>query len=339
MTPSSGGFVLANLANVTRMTKVGIRLILLAAGLANLHVTAERASATRGMVTPIGSCTSLEGRRIAASEIGLPTTGASVVSAHLVAAAGQRVSHGQVVLAIPEYCRVKGIIAPVDPQAPTINFHVNVPTSWNGKLIQLGGSGLNGGIPVALTTSMQWGPESIPRNAPYALSRGFVTYGSDSGHTNAGMRVGGPGFAVDWMSNQEALTNFASAQKKKTRDVAVVLVKTLYGVGPRHSYFMGTSQGGREALMVAQRFPQDYDGVFSQITNEIVPPYVDVIAMLDDWVEKGKAPADAPVLTSMDTAPPFNVTSSLPMCRYPRYPRYKGRADPKNAGSYTCAKP
>lgn len=43
------------------------------------------------------------------------------------------------------------------------------------------------------------------------------------------------------------------------------------------------------------------------ITNEIVPSYVDVIAMLDDWVETGKAPADAPVLTSMDTATPFNA--------------------------------
>ena len=255
---------MSNLALETKQ-RIRVILVILAAGLAGDHAIARQASATRGMVTPNASCTSLEGRKIAASEIGLPTTGASVVSATLVEATGQHVSNGQVVLAIPEYCRVKGIIAPIDPQAPTINVQVNVPTSWNGKLIQLGGSGLNGGIPVSLTTSMQWGPESIPPNAPYALSRGFVTYGSDSGHTNAGMRVGGPGFAVDWMSNQEALTNFASAQMKKTHDVAVVLVKTLYGVAPRHSYFMGTSQGGREALMVAQRFPQDYDGVFSQI--------------------------------------------------------------------------
>ena len=50
--------------------------------------------------------------------------------------------------------------------------------------MQLGGSGTNGVIPVALTTGMQWGPESIPPSSPYALARGFVTYGSDSGHQN-----------------------------------------------------------------------------------------------------------------------------------------------------------
>ena len=69
-----------------------------------------------------------------------------------------------------------------------------------------------------------------------------------------------------------------------------------------------------------------------------MPAYVDFIAMLDDWVDAGKTPADAPVLTAMDPAPPFAVNSSLPMCRYPLYPRYKGEGDPKNAGNYACAK-
>ena len=82
---------------------------------------------------------------------------------------------------------------PVDPAAPKINFQVNLPTDWNGKIMQLGGSGTNGVIPVALTTGMQWGPESIPPNSPYALSRGFVTYGSDSGHQNAPAAARGRG--------------------------------------------------------------------------------------------------------------------------------------------------
>ena len=113
---------------------------------------------------------------------------------------------------------------------------------------------------------MHWGPESIPPNAPYALSRGFVVYGSDSGHQAAGGR-GAPAAApaADWTTNDEAFTNFAYAQMKKTHDVAVALVARFYGESIRRSYYLGSSQGGREALIVAQRFPQDYDGVFAQV--------------------------------------------------------------------------
>ena len=158
----------------------------------------------------------------------------------LVPASPQAVAVDRAVLAIPEYCRVTGRIAPVDPAAPPINFHLNLPTSWNRKLAQLGGSGQNGVIPVALTTGMQWGPESIPPNAPYALSRGFVVYGSDSGHQGAGGRgAAGAPPQPDWTTNDEAFTNFAYAQMKKTRDVAVALVARFYGESIRHSYYLG----------------------------------------------------------------------------------------------------
>jgi len=72
------------------------------------------------------------------------------------------------------------------------------------------------------------------------------------------------------------------------------------------------------------------------LTGAQVPMYVDFIKLLDDWVEQGKAPADTQVLTDMDPTPPFKVNASLPMCRYPMFPRYKGAGDPKQAGSYTC---
>jgi feruloyl esterase len=202
---------------------------------------------------------------VAAAAIGLPTSGATVAAADLVPASPQTIAGERVVLAIPEYCRVTGRIAPVDPSAPPINYHVNLPTAWNRKLAQLGGSGQNGVIPVALTTGMHWGPESIPPNAPYALSRGFVVYGSDSGHQMAGGRNTAAAPAADWTANDEAFTNFAYAQMKKTHDVVVALVARYYAESVRHSYFLGASQGGREALIVTQRFPQDYDGVFAQV--------------------------------------------------------------------------
>ena len=72
------------------------------------------------------------------------------------------------------------------------------------------------------------------------------------------------------------------------------------------------------------------------VTNALVPAYVDFIAMLDDWVEHGRAPSDTQVLSDMDTAPPFAVHATFPMCRYPMYPRYQGKGDPKAAGSYAC---
>ena len=532
------------------------------------------------------SCDSLAGMTVAAAAIGLPTSGATVAAAELIPASPQTIAGERVVLAIPEYCRVTGRIAPVDTAAPPINFHVNLPTSWNRKLAQLGGSGQNGVIPVALTTGMQWGPESLPPNAPYALARGFVVYGSDSGHQTAGGRNTAAAPAADWTANDEAFTNFAYAQMKKTHDVVVALVARYYAESVRHSYYLGASQGGREALIVVQRFPQDYDGVFAQvpantyvhlsigeplarakaqmgegwippakvavigkevlrqcdaldgladglvsnymacdkrfnptlsgnpfaavrceggtdagdsclsdaqiraanaihgsmtypfalahgwttfsgwptgsessmnwkglparptpasnfgvlrsriirdpnanlleadlsryatelrrlsetidaadpdlsafrkrggklimkvnttdytvnprwvmdyydkvrqtmggrtvdefvrfyvaiglfhnrnvgrnpISNALVPGFVDFIAMLDDWVEQGKAPGDTQVLSEMDLVPPFTVNATFPMCAYPMYPRYKGTGDAKAAGSYTCTR-
>lgn len=228
--------------------------------------TAGHAAPQNGMVRNRIGCESLAGWTVPAKAIGLPTSGATIGAADLVSASPQTVNGDRAVLAIPEYCRVTGRIAPVDPAAPPINFHVNLPTSWNRKLAQMGGSGQNGVIPVALTTGMHWGPESIPPNAPYALSRGFVVYGSDSGHQSAGGRgASGAPPPPDWTANDEAFTNFAYAQMKKTHDVTVALVGRFYSEPIRHSYYLGASQGGREALIVTQRFPEDYDGVFAQV--------------------------------------------------------------------------
>ena len=74
------------------------------------------------------------------------------------------------------------------------------------------------------------------------------------------------------------------------------------------------------------------------VTNALVPAYVDFITMLDDWVEHGRTPADTQVLSDMDTVPPFTVHATFPMCRYPMYPRYQGKGDPKAAGSYACTR-
>ena len=111
------------------------------AGLASLAIIAVLGTAHAALQGSKGSnrvsCASLAGTTVAAAAIGLPTSGATVAAADLVPASPQTIAGDRVVLAVPEYCRVTGRIAPVDPAAPPINFHVNLPTSWNRKLAQL----------------------------------------------------------------------------------------------------------------------------------------------------------------------------------------------------------
>ncbi|HJQ60925.1 MAG TPA: tannase/feruloyl esterase family alpha/beta hydrolase, partial [Vineibacter sp.] len=157
--------------------------------------------------------------------------------------------------AMPVHCRLLGEIAPVDPQAPPIKFQINLPLEWNGRSVQYGGGGFNGVVisGLALAPAGRF-------DQPSPLARGYVTYGTDSGHQIA---QGQPpqAFAL----NDEALVNFAHASYKKVRDVAVVLMTRAYGRAPEKLYFVGSSEGGREGLTMAQRYPADFDGIFSRV--------------------------------------------------------------------------
>ena len=54
-------------------------------------------------------------------------------------------------------------------------------------------------------------------------------------------------------------------QLKKTHDAAMVIIERVYGERPRFNYFFGASQGGREGLTVAERYPADYDGIVADV--------------------------------------------------------------------------
>ncbi|WP_281077673.1 tannase/feruloyl esterase family alpha/beta hydrolase [Variovorax paradoxus] len=157
--------------------------------------------------------------------------------------------------ATPAHCRLLGRIAPLDAAAPPIGFQVNLPLAWNGRSLQYGGGGFNG----VLITGLALVP-AARFDQPTPLAQGYVTYGTDSGHQNV---AGQPpqAFAL----NDEALENFAHASYKKVRDVAVALMQRAYGQAPRKLYFVGSSEGGREALTMAQRYPRDFDGIFSRV--------------------------------------------------------------------------
>jgi feruloyl esterase len=162
-------------------------------------------------------------------------------------------------------------MTPVDTHATArpINFRVVLPESWGGRSAQIGGGGMNGIIP-----NLTGG---APGQPPSPFARGLATYGSDSGHQMAfgGPRRGGPPAPApaapqgrtsdDWTLNDEAIANLGYAQMKKTHDAAMAIIERMYGARPRFNYYIGTSQGGREALTMAQRYPADYDGVAANV--------------------------------------------------------------------------
>jgi hypothetical protein len=218
------------------------------------------------------TCEELNGMSMTAASIGLPTSGAVVTSTAVVPAAGAGPA------AVGEYCRVQGDIKPVDPDAPSIKFQVNLPSNWNRKAMMFGGGGYNGTI-AAGTGNVPAGP--VDRQVP--LGAGYATFGSDSGHQ------AGPAASRDgsFGANDEALRNFAGDALKKTRDVAVAIIKARYADDVQRTYFAGGSTGGREALLAVGSWPQDFDGAivlypawnavainlaFGRITQELAKP-------------------------------------------------------------------
>src|SRR4030095_2832369 len=182
------------------------------------------------------------GTSLTISAIGEPVSAVTLQAPRWVEAAG----------GLAAYCTVNGAMAPVDraPTAKPINFQVAFPTTWTGRAAQLGGGGMNGSIP-GLTGN--------------PFGQGFVTYGSDSGHQSGGRGGRVAPNPDDWALNDEAIRNLGYMQLKKTHDAAMVLIERVYGAKPTFNYFFGSSQGGREAVTVAQRYPQDYDGVAANV--------------------------------------------------------------------------
>ncbi|MCP1174927.1 tannase/feruloyl esterase family alpha/beta hydrolase [Ralstonia chuxiongensis] len=201
-------------------------------------------------LTPAQQCAALQGSAVPASAIGLPTTGATISSATLISATASGNTNG-------EFCKVLGGIHPVDAAAPDIKFEVDLPSTWNGKSVHFGGGGLDGSVPDTTGfTNTGLTLYGEPKGVLTPLARGYVTLASDSGHEGS---FGDGRFA----QNDEALANYAGDHIKKTHDVALFLTKQRYGATFAHSYYIGGSGGGRQALIAAQKYASDYDGIIS----------------------------------------------------------------------------
>ena len=159
---------------------------------------------------------------------------------------------------VGEYCKVVGSLH------DTLNFEVHLPSVWNDKLVYAGGGGWNGTIPIA--------PHS--RSASTA---GYVRVGSDGG------RQGGALDASVFLNNPTAQADFGYLSIHSVYEVSKQVVALRYKSAPKRSYFEGCSNGGREALIQATRFPNDYDGIV------VRAPAFSFTRLFQAFVANGKA--------------------------------------------------
>ncbi|HWX22186.1 MAG TPA: tannase/feruloyl esterase family alpha/beta hydrolase [Candidatus Binatia bacterium] len=133
------------------------------------------------------------------------------------------------------YIEVKGIIG------GHIHFELLLPEAWNERLVMGGGGGFVGTV------------QNVARDS---VNQGYATVGTDTGHQSE------PVYLAGWaLDDLEAKVNFGYLAVHRTAEVAKALARSYYGADARHSYFVGCSRGGGQAMMEAQRYPRDFDGI------------------------------------------------------------------------------
>jgi hypothetical protein len=146
---------------------------------------------------------------------------------------------------LPAHCIVTGVIdkrVGVGGKLYGIRFQMRLPADWNGRFLFQGGGGINGYVAPAIGSV----------KGPPALTRGFAVISQDAGHEGGDASFG---------EDQQARIDMIYRSYERVTAIGKQLVSAYYGKPADHSYFMGCSEGGREALLASQRMPLDYDGV------------------------------------------------------------------------------
>ena len=158
---------------------------------------------------------------------------------------------GTAEIVLPSHCHVTGNFerrTGSDGKNYAINFALNLPDNWNGRYLFQGGGGLNGAVREPL------GNQSTGEQS--ALAQGYAVVSNDSGHQ-------GSGFDASFLADQHAMLNFYYEANAKVVNQTRPMVEAYYRQPARHSYFVGCSTGGREGMMMAQRYPDLFDGIVS----------------------------------------------------------------------------
>ena len=162
---------------------------------------------------------------------------------------GPQTPFGQSVpLFLPKRCRVTAVAA------PSADSHIEMELwmpleAWNGKFEAVGNGGWAGVITYGGV------PQGIARNMAAALIDGYATSSTDTGHRNDGTAGR---FAV---GHPEKLIDFAYRAVHEMTMASKALITAFYGSAPKLSYWNGCSTGGRQGLLEAQRYPDDFDGI------------------------------------------------------------------------------
>jgi hypothetical protein len=194
-------------------------------------------------ITVILAAAALDGRAAdcaSLSSTSLPNT--TITTAQSVPAGSFTPPYGRSLDKLPAFCRLAGVIRPSSDS--DIRFEVWLPASdWNGKFLGAGNGGFAGSINYyALADN---------------LRRGYATAATDAGHQ------GGAEDATWAYKHPEKIVDFGYRALHATAENAKALIQAFYNSPAQHSYFNSCSDGGREALMEAQRFPADFDGILA----------------------------------------------------------------------------
>jgi feruloyl esterase len=157
--------------------------------------------------------------------------------------------------ALPRHCQVQADFerrTGVDGVPYAIRMELRLPAEWNGRLVFQGGGGMNGYVAPAYGGNIN--SQSVH---PGALARGFAVVSTDTGH------VAKHGADASFARDQQAKLNYAYAAIGKVAQHAKGLAAALGGRAPERSYFLGCSNGGREGMLMAQRYPTLFDGVLA----------------------------------------------------------------------------
>jgi tannase/feruloyl esterase len=149
---------------------------------------------------------------------------------------------------LPAYCRLDATLdrrTGADGRPYGIGFAIALPAEWNGRLLFQGGGGLNGTVAPPLGRT---GPGDA------ALARGFAVVTTDTGHKGAV-------FDATFMREQQASLDFAYQAVGRVAVLAKQILAQHYGRLPDRAYFAGCSTGGREGMLMAQRYPTYFDGI------------------------------------------------------------------------------